>query len=181
MANEFASRFTERLGREVKDYPIVVEEGIARALLTDVEATMEEVNALLLWANHMGKLLPCIQEERGAAPILGAPVGSWFVTPSRRVPASRFPPVHSEDDLEGFKGMGNIVWARPGGIPGMIHGVRPRRPGLSRVLPAWRRGSDLDRRKWHHSSPASTVNTNIILLCDDVFSPQAVNCCNQLL
>lgn len=118
-AEEAASSFVDRLGRENRgEYLWSAEKRVSYPLIGDVESTIEELDASLLWAERFGSDFPCIVEEQGAVPIVSAPIDP------RRYP---YPPLgppyyprYAREAFEELSVLGEMIWTDPHDVPKMI-------------------------------------------------------------
>jgi hypothetical protein len=124
-AEEVAYFFVDRLGREDRgEYLWSPEKRIAYPLMGDVESTIEELNASLLWAEGARVPFPCIvDEEQRTVPIIAAP------TDPRRYPYSPFQPPfpfyyrdYFEESSKELSVLGKMIWTEPREVPKMILG-----------------------------------------------------------
>jgi hypothetical protein len=112
-AEEVAYSFVNRLGREDREeYLWSPEKTIAYPLMGDVESTIEELDASLLWAERSGSGIPCIVDEEGAVPIVSTPIDP------RHYPYPR----PRDDPFEQLSVLGKMIWTDPREVPKMILG-----------------------------------------------------------
>jgi|ERR1700674_145568 len=120
-AEEVASSFVDRLGRENRgEYLWSSEKRISYPLMGDVESTIEELDASLLWAERSRSGFPCIVDKEGAVPIVSAPIDP------RRYPYPPFPPPYpyylqyAKEAFEELSVLGEMIWTDPHEVPKMI-------------------------------------------------------------